>query len=49
MGRKRAKKGKGAEKTALKTEKKATKRIRSALESRGEVMLLLDWLQRCIC
>ena len=37
MGKKRAKKGKGAEKTIAKTEKKASKRLRNALETQGEV------------
>lgn len=39
MGKKDKKKGKGAEKTALKTEKKAVNKLKKDLAAKGEVVL----------
>lgn len=39
MGKKDKKKGKGAEKTALKTEKKALNKLKKTLAAKGEVII----------
>lgn len=49
MGKKDKKKGKGAEKTAAKTDKKLTQKMKKELTLRGEVSsVLLNCIRVCI-